>query len=417
MQRRFRGPPASFVVLAVAVVQVVGTVFAAARQPDHRPLDALAFVLLLAGPAALSLRRRAPAAMLPVAAAATVIYLASGYPWGPVLLSLAVAIVFSAAAGRRWQTWTVAGACAAALVALFLAGGDEGALIRAVAGTSWLVILVLLGEGARLRGERVAERRRQHESREQAARDEYRLALARDIHDVVAHSLSMINVRASVALHLGDRDPDQFRPALEAIKTASKESLDEVRQLLGVLREDAPLGPTAGPDLNKLPELAENARRAGLDVRLEQRIGRPVAPAVQEAAYRIVQEALTNVVRHAGAGRADVVLEAPAAGPDSGRLTVTVDDDGRGAAGAPAGNGVTGMRERAAALGGSVEFVPREPGWRVRAVLPLIDVPASRARAPRPGASGPAAPEPAPSGPVAPEPAPSDPGPPEEVQP
>ena len=113
---------------------------------------------------------------------------------------------------------------------------------------------------------------------------------------------------------------------------------------------------------------------------------------MQEAAYRIVQEALTNVVRHAGASRADVVLAAPSAGPDSGRLTVTVDDDGRGAAGAPEGNGVTGMRERAAALGGTVEFVPLEPGWRVRAVLPLIDVPATRARdsAYPPGAYDPA---------------------------
>jgi signal transduction histidine kinase len=371
MQRRFQGPPTSFVVIAVAVVQVVGTVFAAARQPDHRPLDLLAFGLLLAGPAALSLRRRAPGVMLPVAAAATVVYVALGYPWGPVLFSLALAIVFSAAAGRRWQTWTVAGACAAALVILFVASGDEGALIRVVAGTSWLVILVLLGEGARLRGDRVAERRRQQEAREQAARDEYRLALARDIHDVVAHSLSMINVRASVALHLGDRDPDQFRPALEAIKTASKESLDEVRQLLGVLRDDAPLRPTAGPGLLKLPELVDNARRTGLEVRLEQRIGRPLTGTVQEAAYRIVQEALTNVVRHAGAGRAAVALEVPADGPDAGRLTVTVDDDGRGAAGAPAGNGLTGMRERAAALGGTVEFVPLDPGWRVRAVLSL----------------------------------------------
>ncbi|WP_427133370.1 sensor histidine kinase [Pseudarthrobacter sp. S9] len=386
MQRRFPGPPPSFVVLAVAVVQVVGTVFAAARQPDHRPLDVLAFVLLLAGPAALSLRRRAPAAMLPMAAAATIIYLASGYPWGPVLLSPAVAIVFSAAAGRRWQTWTVVGACAAALVAFFLASGDEGALIRAVAGTSWLVILVLLGEGARLRGERVAERHRQQESREQAARDEYRVALARDIHDVVAHSLSMINVRASVALHLGDRDPEQFRPALEAIKTASKESLDEVRQLLGVLRDDAPLRPATAPGFRKLPELADNARRGGLDVRLDQRIGRPIPGAVQETAYRIVQEALTNVVRHSGGSRADVVLEAPSAGPDAGRLTVTVDDDGRGAAGAPAGNGVTGMRERAAALDGTVEFLPLDPGWRVRAALPLPEVPGPGA--PRPGVPG-----------------------------
>jgi signal transduction histidine kinase len=382
MQRRFRGPPTAVIVIVAAVIQVVGTLFASARQPDHRPLDLLAFALLLAGPAALSLRRRAPLVMLPAAVTATVAYLALGYPWGPVFLSFALALVLTAAVGKRWQAWTVAGLCAAALAAGSVLGGDETALIRAFAGTAWLAILVLLGEGIRLRSERVAERHRQQQAREQAARDEYRLALARDIHDVVAHSLSMINVRASVALHLGDRDPDQFRPALEAIKAASKESLDEVRQLLGVLREDVPLGPAAGPGLHRLPGLAETARRTGLEVRLEERIDVPLGAPVQEAAYRIVQEALTNVVRHAGASRAAVVLASPAAGPDAGRLTVTVDDDGRGAAGAADGNGVTGMRERAAALGGSVEFRPLDPGWRVRAVLPLPAAPGEPAQAP-----------------------------------
>jgi signal transduction histidine kinase len=370
MQRRFRGPPTAFIVIAVALFQVVGTVFASARQPDHRPLDALALSLLLLGPAALSLRRRAPLVMLPVAAAAVAAYLALGYAWGPVFLSLALAIVFSAAAGKRWQTWAVAGACAALLVASSLSAGDDASLVRAFAGTSWLVILIMLGEGARLRHERVAERRRQHEAREQAARDEYRLTLARDIHDVVAHSLSMINVRASVALHLGDRDPDQFRPALEAIKSASKESLDEVRQLLGVLRDDAPLAPAAGPSFARLPELADNARRAGLAVRMDVDAPEDLPAATQEAAYRIVQEALTNVVRHAGAREAAVAITWEPDGT-GGRLTVRIDDDGAGADGQPDGNGVTGMRERAAALGGTLDTLALDPGWRVRAVLPV----------------------------------------------
>ena len=382
MQRRFRGPPTAAIVVAVAVFEVVGTVFASARQPDHRPLDALAFVLLLAGPASLSLRRRAPLVMLPAAAASVAAYLALGYAWGPVFLSLALAIVLSAAAGKRWQTWTVAGVCAAVLVAGAAAGGDEFALVRAFAGTSWLAILVLLGEGVRLRTERVAERRRQHEAREQAVRDEYRLALARDIHDVVAHSLSLINVRASVALHLGEKDPAQFRPALEAIKAASKDSLAEVRQLLGVLREDAPLTPAPPPRLDRIPGLADDARRAGLEVSLTQPEAAAVQQlpdAVQEVAYRIVQEALTNVVRHSGARKAAVVLalEGPTPVGNPGKqLTVTVDDDGAGAAGVPEGNGVTGMRERAAAVGGSLHVAPlnREPlhpGWRVRAVIPV----------------------------------------------
>ena len=368
MQRRFRGPPTAVIVLVAAVIQVMGTLFAAARQPDHRPLDLLAFVLLLLGPAALSLRRRAPLAMLPVAALATGAYLALGYPWGPVVLSFALALILTAAAGKRALAWTVAGIGAVALGIGSVGSGDETALVRGFAGTSWLAILVLLGEGLRLRGERVAERHRQRETAEQAARDEYRLALARDIHDVVAHSLSLINVRASVALHLGEKDPAQFRPALETIKAASKESLAEVRQLLGVLREDAPFQPPRQPSLARAPELVDNARRAGLDVRLAaDPSGQGIPDTIQEAAYRIVQEALTNVVRHSGARTAAVELHA-----SNAELTVTINDDGAGAAGVPEGNGIKGMRERVAALGGRLELgEPGPPGWHVRAVFPL----------------------------------------------
>ncbi len=368
MQRRFRGPPTAVIVLVAAVIQVMGTLFAAARQPDHRPLDLLAFVLLLLGPAALSLRRRAPLAMLPVAALATGAYLALGYPWGPVVLSFALALILTAAAGKRALAWTVAGIGAVALGIGSVGSGDETALVRGFAGTSWLAILVLLGEGLRLRGERVAERHRQRETAEQAARDEYRLALARDIHDVVAHSLSLINVRASVALHLGEKDPAQFRPALETIKAASKESLAEVRQLLGVLREDAPFQPPRQPSLARVPELVDNARRAGLDVRLAaDPSGQGIPDTIQEAAYRIVQEALTNVVRHSGARTAAVVIHG-----SEGELTVAINDDGAGAAGVPEGNGIKGMRERVAALGGRLELgEPGPPGWHVRAVFPL----------------------------------------------
>ncbi|UUL76056.1 sensor histidine kinase [Pseudarthrobacter sp. Fe7] len=369
MQRRFRGPPTAVIVVVVAVIQVAGSWFASFRQPGHAPLDPLALALLLLGPAALAFRRRAPLLMLPVSAGATAAFLALGYAWGPVFLSFALALILTAAAGKRTAAWSGA---AAGILALFLAaarGGDEAAFVRAFAGSSWLAILVLIGEGVRFRGERVAERRRQRAAAEQAARDAYRLALARDIHDVVAHSLSLINVRASVALHLGEKDPAQFRPALETIKAASRESLAEVRQLLGVLREDAPLRPTSRPSLGRVPEIVANAQRAGLDVRLQSDAGVESVPAaVQEAAYRIVQEALTNVARHSGARTARVAIHAA-----EGELLVTIEDDGAGAGTEPEGNGITGMRERVAALGGSLELGPARPGagWRVRAVLPL----------------------------------------------
>lgn len=369
MQRRFRGPPTAVIVVVVAVIQVAGSAFASLRQPGHAPLDPLALALLLLGPAALAFRRRAPLVMLPVAAGATGAYLALGYAWGPVVLSFALALVLTAAAGKRMMAWSGA---AAGILVLFLAAarsGDEAAFVRAFAGSSWLAVLVLIGEGVRFRGERVAERHRQQAAAEQAARDEYRLALARDIHDVVAHSLSLINVRASVALHLGEKDPAQFRPALETIKAASKESLAEVRQLLGVLREDVPLSPTTRPSLGRVPEIVDNARRAGLNVSLQADPGMENVPGtVQEAAYRIVQEALTNVVRHSGAGTAQVSVHA-----SGGELLVIIDDDGAGAGKAPEGNGITGMRERVVALGGGLELgpAPSGTGWRVRAALPL----------------------------------------------
>ncbi|MGM7775332.1 sensor histidine kinase [Arthrobacter sp. KNU-44] len=372
MQRRFQGPPTSFIVIAVALIQVLGTVFSASHQAALRPLDPLAFMLLLAGPAALAFRTRRPAVMLPITLAATSSYLLLGYAWGPIVLSLACSIVLTAAAGLRWQAWLGAGICAAAVVLMAVLAGDETGLVRASAGVAWAAILVLIGEGFRRRGERMAEYRRRREAAKQAERDEYRLTLARDIHDVVAHSLSMINVQASVALHLGTNDPEKLRPALEAIKAASKESLAEVRQLLGVLRDDAPLSPAAPPSLGRIPELVEDARRGGLEVRFENSVEADRAgpehlgPAQQEAAYRIVQEALSNVRRHAGAASAVVLLELA-----GNALRVRIDDDGGGLRGAPAGNGLRGMRERIEALGGTLGLTPLEPGLRVEANLPL----------------------------------------------
>jgi len=350
----------------VAVLQLVGTLLSARHQDAPRPLDAVAILLLLAGPAGLAFRKRAPHLMLPVALVATGTYLALGYAWGPIVLSLAVAIVLTAAAGLKWQAWTGAGIAAAAVLTSAALTGEDNWFLRATAGLGWAAILVLIGQGIRRRSERLAEYRRRREQAQKAERDEYRLTLARDIHDVVAHSLSMINVQASVALHVGADDPEKLRPALEAIKAASKESLTEVRQLLGVLREDVPLEPAPRPSFARLPDLVKNAELSGLRVTLDDQFGSPnISPAQQEAAYRIVQEALTNVGRHSGAHTAVVRLAA------TGRaLTVTIEDDGGGMRGARPGNGLTGMRERVVALGGTLTLLEMEPGLRVEATLP-----------------------------------------------
>lgn len=368
--RRFNGPPTSFIVITVAVIQLVGTLFSAAHQ-EERPLDVFAIVLLLLGPAGLAFRKKSPELMLPVALVATGTYLAWGYAWGPIVLSLALSIVLTASAGLRWQAWLGAGLAAAAVVAGAAMAGDDGWPFRASAGVGWAVILVLLGQGIRRRSERFAEYRRRREAAARAERDEYRLTLARDIHDVVAHSLSMINVQASVALHLGTDHPEKLRPALEAIKTASKESLTEVRQLLGVLREDVPFEPAAAPTLDRVPELIGQAELGGLQVRFEDTTDHSaIGSAQQEAAYRIIQEALTNVGRHSGASSAVVRLEERHVA-EGGSLTVRIDDDGAGMGLSVPGNGLTGMRERAAALGGSLALHELNPGLRVEAVLPL----------------------------------------------
>jgi signal transduction histidine kinase len=202
---------------------------------------------------------------------------------------------------------------------------------------------------------------------------EERLRIAREIHDVVAHAMTAINVQAGVAAHLLERDPRQAYDALRHIKDTSGAALSDLRTTLDVLRDpsaEAPLGPPAG--LADIPELTDGLRAARVAVDVDVDAGADVPATLQSAGYRIVQEALTNVARHAtGATRAKVsVRHAP------GAVTIDVLDDGAAAAlpanGAAGGSGVRGMRERAAALGGTLEAGPTPAGgWRVRATLPV----------------------------------------------
>jgi signal transduction histidine kinase len=243
-----------------------------------------------------------------------------------------------------------------------------GALVLA----AWLLVLLMASEWFRARSQRLAAlaRSRDEEARRRAS--EERLRIARELHDVLAHDISLINVQASSALHLIDRQPELGPQALAIIKEVSKEALVELRSVLGILRqvdEAAPLSP--GPTLQRLDDLLARTETTGLHVRLE-RPGPPPTPlpgAVDQAAYRIVQEALTNVTRHARATTATVRLT-----QGSGDLVVEVEDDGKGGA-VPqnaGGTGIAGMRERATALGGSLETDARPGGgFRVRARLPI----------------------------------------------
>ncbi|HEV3400235.1 MAG TPA: sensor histidine kinase [Acidimicrobiales bacterium] len=368
--------------LVVGVAQLLFTHLAGRDQADRYSLDLLGVALLLAGPAALAVRHRYPSGVLVVTLTATLMYWEIGYVRGPIFLALIVAFATAVMHGRRWLAW---GSLVVGYVS-FLWLGDlldrEPApnLAQVVGLGAWLLALATTTEVIRARRERAAEvgRARQEEARRRAS--EERLRIAQELHDVLAHNISLINVQAGVALHLIDERPEQARPALAAIKDASKEALDELRSVLDVLREGtgdaASLAPAPGLAAD-LDDLVAKAVAAGVDVTVEvEGERRPLPPRVDRAAFRIAQEALTNVVRHAGGATATVrVTYAVEA------VTVEVNDDGTGApvavadgSGGGSGNGITGMRERAAALGGRLDAGPRAGGgFRVRAWLPLDD--------------------------------------------
>ncbi len=353
---------------------MLGTLGTAHGQHARHDVDPLAVLLLLAGPVAvlaLTSRPRIPAVTVAVGAV-TAAYLAVGYPYGPVFLSLVLVLVVSVASGHRLTAWLVgAGVLLAHAVATLVLPGRHWSWPAEAAAVAWGLLVLALGEVVRVRGERAAGFRQAMAEQRRRQAGEERLRIAQELHDVVAHHMSLINVQASVALHLAERHPEQVEDSLRVIKEASKEALTELRSLIGVLREgDGPAPRTPAASLASLDDLVERSRYAGLDVRVDVTgVRRGLPAAVDLAAYRIVQEAITNVVRHARAARADIVV-----GYGAEMVTVRVDDDGGAAVAmseAAEGNGIRGMRERASALGGTLD-VGRSPlgGVRVSATIP-----------------------------------------------
>ncbi|MGZ4313105.1 MAG: sensor histidine kinase, partial [Solirubrobacteraceae bacterium] len=238
------------------------------------------------------------------------------------------------------------------------------------------LVLLAIAAGEVIRTRRVSEVRLVQTAEQQTLRrvGEERLRIAREIHDVVAHAMTAINVQAGVAAHLLERDPGQAYDALRTIKHTSGAALTDLRSTLEVLRDPAaaaPLGPPAG--LGDIAELTGGLRSAGVSVTLDVDSAADVPAPVQSVAYRIVQEALTNVARHAQATAATVSMRRV-----PGAITVEVTDDGTTTPATPAadppGNGIRGMLERAAALGGTLEAGPGvHGGWRVQAKLPMSE--------------------------------------------
>lgn len=368
-----RVPPALWVLgpVVLAVFQVVGSFGAARGQVGVRDIDALGIVLLLVGPLALALARWWPAPAVFAASAALGGWLALGYPYGPVFFAYAVLTVLCVARGVRWAAWGAALLPVIGQVARVWVVPDTKWSWAGLGGmVAWLLVALAVAEVIRGRRDRMVAAQSARREATKRREGEERLLIAQELHDVVAHHMSLINVQAGVALHLAERRPENVEPALRAIRDASGEALAELRSLVDVLRSDhAPAPRTPTVRLGALGDLVERTRTAGLEVAVKRSGTQGDLPAaVDLAAYRIVQEAITNVVRHAHATHATITLDHDAT------LTVTVDDDGRGAdpGALVEGNGISGMRERARALGGTVA-VDRSPlgGLRVRASIPV----------------------------------------------
>ncbi|MFI5492284.1 sensor histidine kinase [Actinoplanes sp. NPDC051859] len=346
-----------------------------------RPADLIAGALLLVGPLALIHRRKAPAAVLAVAGAASIGLATLLPPTWTYAVAPVIALFGAVKAGRDRAAATVAAALYAAYLAVTVFFAEPLGVSESVRPGPRIAILVgialglvmFLGGSARSRAAYRAEQAKVHAEREAARKEQARrqaaderLRIARELHDVLGHHLSLINVQAGVGLHLMDERPEQARAALSAIKTASSEALREVRAVLGALRpeeEAAPRQPALG--LDRLDDLTADA---GLPVTTRTTgVPRPLPPEVDRAAYRIVQEALTNVRRHATSGSAEITIEfAPTA------LHLRIRNDGA-AASEPddTGSGIAGMRARAASLGGTLEAGPVPPGgYLVTAALP-----------------------------------------------
>lgn len=370
------------VAVMLATTAILATALGERQRPPGTGWDALRYVAILVACLALPLRRRNPMHAVCLITPAVVVLVALGTR-GPTLIS-ATAIVYSVAATTRRQSSLKA--------ALGVVGGVVVGALLAAGGPAWASILSLppvvvvgwlAGENTRTRRayaqelvERAVERERERAERALRAVADERLRIARDLHDIVAHAMSVIAIRSGVARVVLDSRPDEVSEALGIIEKTSRRALAEMRLLVGVLRESED-GPelTPAPGLADLPDLIDQIGQAGVNVDLDidsEGEGPALPAGVDLSAYRIIQEALTNVVRHAGPTTAHVTVRHR---PD--QLEIQVVDDGAPAERPPSltpegqGHGLVGMRERVNLFGGNLSAAPTGSGFRVFASLPF----------------------------------------------
>jgi signal transduction histidine kinase len=379
--------------LLVAVMQVQGNL-AKPAEVGSRPLTDLGYLgyaLLIGSGLVLVVRRRWPVPVFLATAAASLLYYAVDFSDGPGWIGLFVALYSLTAYGDGRRSVAIAGVGIAGLTTgWFIAAAD----IEPRAAIGWVffrvaasVMAAALGESVRSRrvvaADALERARRAERTREEEARarvDAERLRIAREVHDTVAHAIAIINVQAGVTAYLLDRRPEGAREALVTIEQTSAQALHEMRAVLGVLRDDHGRAPY--PGLGQVNELAALAREAGLDIKLEVSSSpAPLPSAVDHTAYRIVQESITNVIRHVGPTRVTIALDHggdvlavrvcdEGARDASGGVEEPSPSDGNGGAGP--GRGIVGMRERCGLLGGTLTAGPRPGGgFEVSALLPL----------------------------------------------
>jgi signal transduction histidine kinase len=381
--------PDVLLALFVTVIQVLSAAIPVPLEPAYTPVSGFGYALLIGSGLAVAARRSQPVAVFVITGLASVVYFGLGFPDRLSYLGLFVALYTLAAYGDGRRSLLVAGTGITVLALGWLIAAAD---IQPLVAIGWVffrigasVISTILGESVRSRRVIAADAQQRAElaerSRDEEARarvDAERLRIAREVHDTVAHAIAIINVQSGVTAHVLDKRPEQAREALRTIEQTSSRALREMRAILGVLRDGDEREPY--PGLGQIDELVGKARDAGLDIAFEQTT--PVTPlpsAVGSAAYRIVQESITNVIRHVGPTRVTVALD-----PGIDALRIRVIDEGRGDAARvpvhaggsnPTGRGIVGMRERCRLLGGELDATPRPGGgFEVTARLPLTPV-------------------------------------------
>lgn len=349
----------------VAVALVVAGLSATHAPAD---LDVLGYAALAAGGLALAARRRAPIAVLAATAVCALAYQVAGFEV-PVVAYL-FAVYAAVRAGHRIAAVVASVLMLAAVPFALLASGVAGTgaaftQSRDVLQIAWLIAAGAAGEALRQAERRADEAERTREETARRRADEERLHIARELHDSLTHQISVIKVQAEVAVHLARKRGEDVPDALLAIRDAGREAARELRATLEALRDDDKDPPRG---LDDVPDLVRRARSTGLDAQLTVEGPRDAVPAaVGRTAYRIVQESLTNVARHAAAATASVRID-----HRPGTLVIRVDDDGQATVDSAPGVGLTGMRERVTALGGRLQAGPRrEGGFSVQAELPV----------------------------------------------